>query len=76
MRTLGNLYRHILAAEIYWIEDVVGGRGKMFAELDNGQTRNRIRDLAVDRSPTQVTGNGGGCDCKFWRFAIDRLCRK
>lgn len=34
MRSLGNLYRHILAAEIYWMEDIVGGRGKMFAELD------------------------------------------
>ena len=40
MRTLGNLYRHILAAEIYWIEDVVGGRGKMFAELDEKEFYN------------------------------------
>jgi len=40
MRSLGNLYRHILAAEIYWMEDIVGGRGKMFAELDEKEFYN------------------------------------
>lgn len=40
MRTLGNLYRHILAAEIYWMEDIVAGRGKMFSELDENDFSN------------------------------------
>ena len=40
MRSLGNLYRHILAAEIYWMEDVVGQRGQMFAELDDKEFYN------------------------------------
>ena len=55
------------------------GVGEMIAGdfcLDNGQTCNRVRDLAVDRSPAQVTGNGRNCDYKFWRFAIYHLCRK
>jgi uncharacterized damage-inducible protein DinB len=35
MRTLGNLYRHIIAAESFWMEDIVAGRGNMYAELDD-----------------------------------------
>ncbi len=33
MRSLGNLYRHIIAAEIYWMENVVGGTGKKYEEI-------------------------------------------
>jgi len=40
MRSLGNLYRHIIAAEIYWMEDVVAQRGKMFSELDEKEFYN------------------------------------
>jgi uncharacterized damage-inducible protein DinB len=40
MRSLGNLYRHILAAEIFWMEDVLAGRGKMFSELDDSEYNN------------------------------------
>ena len=40
MRSLGNLYRHIIAAEIYWMEDVVAGRGNKFAELDEKEFYN------------------------------------
>lgn len=40
MHSLGNLYRHILTAEIFWMEDIVGGRGKMFAELDEKEFYN------------------------------------
>ena len=40
MRSLGNLYRHIIAAEIYWMEDVVGERGKNFSELDEKEFYN------------------------------------
>lgn len=32
MRSMGNLYRHIIGAERYWFEDVLGGRGQMFSE--------------------------------------------
>jgi uncharacterized damage-inducible protein DinB len=35
MRSLGNLYRHIIAAEIYWMKNVVGGTGKKYEEIPN-----------------------------------------
>ena len=40
MRSLGNLYRHIITAEIFWMEDVVAGRGKKFVELDEKEFYN------------------------------------
>lgn len=40
MRSLGNLYRHIISAEIFWMEDVVAGRGQMFSEIDEKEFSN------------------------------------
>ena len=40
MRTMGNLYRHIIGAERYYFEDVVAGRGQMFSEPDESELPN------------------------------------
>ncbi|MCB1176096.1 MAG: DinB family protein [Leptospiraceae bacterium] len=37
MRSLGNLYRHIIAAEIYWFHDVVGNSGNKYKEIEDDE---------------------------------------